>query len=386
MTALKTILEEKALDGFIVTNPTNIFYLTGFKGFSPTERETILVLRPKYSAVLIVPRLYQKEMLSLKKISPRLQIKVVKERNELFETAKKLISPFSQARLETNRQAGLDDEYKIGFEENDLKYGEYQELSLGSDPGKGPTLKPHADLIENLRMFKTTDEIAKIEKAQIISQKAFEHIVKTLKIGQSEEEIADTLAKIIKSLGTEGVAFESIVASGKNAGLPHHKTSKKRIKNGEVLLFDFGAKYQNYMGDLSRTVFLGRARDEHKNIYMHVKLAQKKALGKISHNIKASDAYHAVNNHFKKHNLEKYFIHGLGHGIGLEIHERPYLRTLTSQTGFEDQALTDNMVFSVEPGLYFPWGGVRIEDLVTIAGGSTKVLGKMVDEPIELDI
>ncbi len=336
----------------------------------PQERESILVFSrlnlaggSTSTATLIAPRLYQNEARQVK--SSNLKIKIANERNEIFKKAKELI---------TGRK-------RVGFEENDLTFYEYQELKKFSTGSNNNYLIPCKDLIEKMRLIKSTDEIAKIEKAQIISQKAFEELIKTIKIGQTEEEIADRLAKIIKSLGAQGLAFESIIASGPNAGIPHYLTGKKKIKKGEVLLMDFGAKFDNYHADLSRTIFIGKAKNDRVNIYNHVKEAQRAALTKIRHGVKLSEAYHFANNHFKKHKLDQYFLHGLGHGIGLEVHEAPFLRNQLPETSNQ---LLENMVFSVEPGLYFPWGGIRIEDLVVIKNGKAKVLGKLEEEIIEI--
>lgn len=385
---LNSKLRQNNLDGFIVTNQTNIFYLTGFKGISPQEQESILVfnLYPSKSVrqnsgrsgtTLITARLYQNEA---KRVACRnLKIKIVPERHELMSYAAKLLKGCT----------------RVGFEENDLRFAQYHFLQRSLRK----TLMPFADLIENLRIIKTADEIQKIEKAQIISQKAYAAIIKTLKVGQTEEEVAERLAKIIKSLGGQGLAFESIVASGPNAGLPHYITDKKKIKSGEVLLFDFGAKYQNYCADLSRTIFIGKAKDHHRNIYYHVREAQLEVMTKIRSGVKLSDAYHFANYHFKKHSLNQYFLHGLGHGVGLEVHEKPHLRPSTQpstqprlgiarQAGVDSETLAEilqeNMVSSLEPGLYFPWGGIRIEDLVVIKRGRAKVLGHKSQELIEI--
>ncbi|HSX19187.1 MAG TPA: Xaa-Pro peptidase family protein [Candidatus Saccharimonadales bacterium] len=350
------ILKDRNLQGFIVTNPVNIFYLCTFRGISQTERESFLVFNP--SATLIAPRLYQKEAKSL--ATKDLSIFIARERNELWEKVKELLA---------NK--------KCGFEQDNLTFGEYQTLA-GQDPDQGLTLVPCENLIENMRMIKTQDEIEKIEKAQLISQKAFDEIIKTIKAGQTEEEISERLKTIIRKLGGEGLAFESIIASGPNSGVPHHITGKRKIKNGDILLFDFGAKFQNYHADLSRTVFVGKAKDEHKNIFWHVQKAQAKALKQIKTKTKTNEAFNFANNHFVDLKLEEFFTHGLGHGIGLEIHEPPYLRATTNEP------LLENMVFSIEPGLYFDWGGVRIEDLVVIKNGRAKVLGKTQDEIIEI--
>ena len=357
--AFKKFLKENNLDGFIVTNPTNIFYLTGFKGVLPAEREAILVFDP--SPTLITARIYQNEAARVK--SRNLKIKIVAERNQIFESSAKL---FKKAK-------------RIGFEENDLKVAELKEFKKVL---KKVRLIATKNLIEDLRIIKTEDEVKRIEKAQIISQKAFNELIKTIKVGQTEAEIAEKLTKIIKSLSADGLAFESIVAAGRNAGLPHYVTSKQKIKKGQVLLFDFGAKYKDYCADLSRTIFIGKTSDRQRNIYHHVLNAQKRAIEKITSGIKVSDVYDAANDYFKKHNLDEYFLHGLGHGIGLDVHETPHLRSGLPTTN--DQLLTNGMVFSVEPGLYFPWGGIRIEDLIVIKNGRAKVLGKLIDEIIEV--
>ena len=344
----KKILKDKGLDGFIVTNPVNIFYLTGFKGISPTERETILVFNPQ--ANLIAPKLYQTEVKALS--SPSLKITIVAERNELNLAYQEL---FKKCKT-------------IGFEENNLTFAEFKNLKKIL---YGKKITAQNNLVENLRLIKEDQEISNILKAQTISQNAFEKLIKTIKPGQTEAEIADKLEKIMKTLGGQGLAFESIIASGPNSALPHYLTGKRKIKKGEFLLFDFGTKYKNYCADLSRTIFVGKALDHHKNVYKHVELAQKSAIEKISHQLKTSEVFHAANDIFKDKKLDNYFLHSLGHGIGLEVHESPYIRA----SGITDELL-EGMVFSIEPGLYLNWGGVRIEDLVVIKNGRAKILGK----------
>jgi len=352
------LIKSKKLDGFIVTNPINIYYLTGFKGVSPAEREAILVFNPH--PTLITARLYQKEANLLK--SSQLNIKIVDERNQINKFVK---DEFSTIRGLTPKIP------KIGFEEHNLTYGEFNEFRKVLKESK---LIPTKHITENLRSIKSSDEINNIEKAQKISQKAFAQIIKLIKPGQTEAEIAEKLASIIKNSGSQGLAFEPIIASGPNSALPHYATGRRKIKKNEVLLFDFGAKYKNYSADLSRTVFVGIASDQYRNIYTHVKLAQKKVIENITHDLKASRTFHLANNLFKKHNLHQNFIHSLGHGIGLEVHEKPHLGKNSKEK------LKESMVFSIEPGLYFAgWGGVRIEDLVVIKGGKANILGRQAE-------
>lgn len=349
---IQTTLRKKGLSGAILTNHFNIYYLSSFKGVSQTEREAILIVTSK-KATLITARLYQQEAVMLK--SKFLDVKIASERNE--------INKFIKQELNFRTQTP-----KIGFEQQDLKVSELLEFRKIL---KGAKLIPAKHLIEDIRQVKTEDEIKKIEKAQLITQKAFDQITKTLKKGQTEEEIAENLVKIIKSLGGQGLAFETIVASGPNSSKPHYQTGKRQIKKDDILLLDFGAKYQNYCADLTRTIFMGKAKDEHKNIYHHVETAQKKALKKIRKDIRASRVHKHTIKHFEQHGLSDKFLHSLGHGIGLEVHEKPSISTKSKDT------LEEGMVFSVEPGLYFPdWGGVRIEDLVAIVNGKSILLGK----------
>lgn len=395
------------LDALIVTNPYNILYLSGFKGISDTEREAVLIaksikgikstksIKGKVKLTLITAKLYQAEANRLK--SKHLDVKIASERDQYTQFLVKTLEGCQQ----------------IGFEEENLTYAEYQRYakilkaqskqrdrnaqktrsrlvneqlesytrrdlvflaSQGKTLSSSSTLIPTKNIVENMRQIKTPEEVRNIEKAQIISQKALDSLLPTIKQGQTELEIAERLESIMRSLGSQDTAFTTIVASGPNSGVPHHVTSDRRLTIHDTLLFDFGAKYQNYCADFSRTVFVGEPSDEQANIYNHVAQAQKSAISKISHGIQTHEPFHAANNRFKNNQLDSYFLHGLGHGIGLEVHELPSLRSLPTTN---HELLTNFMVFSVEPGLYFPWGGVRIEDLVVIEKGKPRVLGKM---------
>lgn len=365
LTEFTKLTTQHKLDGFITTNPVNIFYLTGFRGISPAEREGLLITSP-HGSTLITARLYQNEARRLSKAYPGMKIKIVDERHQIFTAIKNF---FQKAK-------------RVGFEQFDLTFGEYQEFKKQITA----KLMPIKDLVESMRAVKTVSEIANIEQAQIISGKAFVQLAKTLHAGQTEEEIASRLAQVIKNLGGQGLAFESIVASGPHSGSPHHVTSQKPIKKDDILLLDFGAKYNNYCADMTRTIFIGKAPDRFRNVYRYVEKAQKAAIDKLKHGLKSSSAYHAANNIFKNLKVEKHFTHSLGHGIGLAVHEKPHLRPLSQkkQVNQKEEILTVGMVFSVEPGLYFPWGGIRIEDLVVIQNNYTKILGELSKDLIEI--
>ena len=348
--SVQALIKEKGLDALIVTNPVNIFYLTGFRGLSPTEREAVLVILKTGPAALITARLYGQEAQKL--ASPTLQIKITAERKEVQDALKKVLSTFK----------------KVGIEQQDIKLAEYIKYRKIL---KGKKLIPTKNLIEEQREIKTSEELANIERAQTLTQQVFNEVLKTIKIDQTEAEIKDNLEKIAKTKSREPLAFDPIVASGPNSALPHYLTASRRIKKGDALLFDFGLKYKNYCADFSRTVFIGSATDEQKNIYSLVAIAQKTAIAKIKPNAKAKDIFNDSFNLFKRNGLEDKFIHSLGHGIGLEVHEKPSLYKTSKDI------LKPGMVFSVEPGLYLPWGGIRIEDLVTIKKGKGEIIGKV---------
>jgi Xaa-Pro aminopeptidase len=344
----KKLLKTKNLDGFIVTNPINIFYLTGFIGFSQTEREAMLVFSKKVT--LITARLYQNEAQKVQ--SKNLSIFIANERNE----------------IKSQIQILLKNAKRVGFEENDLKFSEHKNINKNLKSSK---LVGTKSLISDLRLIKSTEEVAKIEKAQIISQTAFHALIKTLKVGQREQEISQKLSQLLNHFGAQGQAFESIVATGANSGLPHYKTGQRKLKKNDILLLDFGAKYQNYCADLTRTVFVGRANAVQRNIYDLVFKSQQEAIKHLRTATDAKKAFLIANNVFTKANYQDSFLHSLGHGIGLEVHEPPSLSKKSSDL------LKPGMVFSVEPGLYFNWGGIRIEDLVAIKTNGPKFLGKI---------
>jgi len=341
-------LESNKVDSLLITNPTNIFYLTGFKGVSPTEREALLILR-KPKNILVTAKLYQAEA---KKIaSPNLEVKIAAERNE----------------YETFIRESFKGVKRLGFESHDLKYLEFQKFKKYAKASK---FIPTKNIIENLRITKSQAEIQHITKAQLITQTAFEQIIKIIKVDQTEQEISNKLIQIMKSYEAQGPSFNPIVASGPHSALPHHVTGNRKIKKGDSLLLDFGAKYKNYCADFSRTIFIGPPNTTQQKIYDLVFKSQQTAIKKLTAGVGAKSIHNQALNVFKQEKLENRFIHSLGHGIGLEVHEKPSLSAKSKDK------LTPGMVFSIEPGLYFPWGGVRIEDLAVMGTKDAKIIGK----------
>ncbi len=348
-TLIKSIGDLK-LDAFLVSNSSNIFYLSGFEGLVPHERESYVVCIDK-KLHLIAPRLYEQEAFLCQENG--VEVHIDAERTGLLKTAIGLLGKSKVA--------------YCGFESEDLKYLEFE---LMKEHASSISFIGHRHFISQLRCIKTDGEVELIRQAQEISYKAFESIIPQIKPGIKEHEIKDRLVSSMRSLGAQGESFEAIIAVGQNAALPHYRTGNTVLNRGDLLLLDFGAKYMGYCGDTTRMLFFGTPNDEVVKTYELVLEAQKSAITRIKAGITSHEGFEYASQVFKKSNTLDHFTHGLGHGIGLEVHEAPYLRP-----GLETP-LMEGMVFSIEPGLYYPeWGGVRIEDLVVCRRDGVEVLG-----------
>lgn len=221
-----------------------------------------------------------------------------------------------------------------------------------------------------MRSIKTKFEIDSIIAAQRIAEKAFEDVLEYIKEGVSEKEIASFLDYRMKIYGSEANAFETIVVSGKNSSLPHGVPTSKEIKNGDFITMDFGAKINGYCSDMTRTVAIGFVSEEMKNIYNIVLSAQEEVFKKASAGVTCSDLDLVARKIIENAGYGDYFIHSTGHGVGLEIHELPFV----SKRNF-DTKLRKGQVITDEPGIYLPDKfGVRIEDMLLITKNECKNL------------
>jgi Xaa-Pro aminopeptidase len=215
--------------------------------------------------------------------------------------------------------------------------------------------------IEELRRVKSEDEIALIAKAEAISDEAFSHVIKLIKPGMTELEIAMELEFQMRRAGASGVSFDTIVASGKRSSMPHGVATDKKVEIGDFITMDYGCIYQGYCSDITRTIALGQVDEKQETVYNLVRKAQEEALAAIKAGVTGKEVHMAAQNVFQDAGYGAFFGHGLGHSVGLEIHEEPRFSPKA------EDVMQENMVITVEPGLYLPnWGGVRIEDLVVI--------------------
>ncbi len=344
---LRQRLAEKELDGILVSQPENRYYLSGFDGSSGflliTPKDTILATDFRYTE-------------QAKRQAPDYEI--VQITNDVADWFLKLASDFN---LKT-----------LGFEAGHITFAIYRQLTEILNKAQSK-LRPVATdgLVESLREIKEPEEIALITKAAEITDRTFEYTRDIIHIGTRENELAWEIEKFLREKGSQTIPFDIIVASGHNSALPHARPSPRAIHAGEPVMIDIGARYGGYSSDLSRTISVGAADDTLRRVYDTVLGAQLTVLAIIKEGMTGSEADNLARTVIDQAGYGNAFGHGLGHGIGLAPHELPSLGPKSQDR------LADGMVFTVEPGIYLTgWGGVRIEDVVVMEGGKPKVISK----------
>ena len=261
---------------------------------------------------------------------------------------------------------------RLGFESQHMTVATHERLSNSlaeAGNGDGVSLVPTAGLVEELRSVKDEAEMELLARAIEISDRAFEEVSKTLRDGQTEREVAWMLERTMREMGADSVSFDTIVAAGPNAALPHHRADDTPLRDGQPLIIDMGARYQGYCSDLSRTLCLGREDDTFREVYTTVLRAQQTAIEGVRSGMTAGEADGLARAVIEEAGYGDKFGHSLGHGVGLEIHERPGVGPNSPVV------LEDGMPFTIEPGIYISgWGGVRIEDVVVLEQGKARVI------------
>ncbi len=238
---------------------------------------------------------------------------------------------------------------------------------------KGIKIKVATSPVRQMRLIKDSSEIREMQQAYEITAKVFLQIKKVLKEKPwTESELGRFVKLAGLKLGAAGVSFPTIVVCGKNSALPHHKPSSKEIRKGEPIVLDFGFKVNGYCSDFTRTIFIKSPPAKIKMMYEATEEAYRNAIDKTKIGVLARDVDQAARSTLKKHKLDKLFIHSLGHGTGLAVHETPNLYPKS------EDVLRNGMVFSVEPGVYIKnFGGIRIEDLVYLKNGKLEYFVKV---------
>ncbi len=224
-------------------------------------------------------------------------------------------------------------------------------------------------IIRNQRMIKSKQEIEKIEKAIDIAQKAFLEMMNFIKAGRTEREVAAYLEYKMKSLGAEGPSFDTIIASGYRSAMPHGVASNKVIEEGDLIVVDFGCIYDGYVSDITRVVSVGEPTDEMRKVHSIVLNAQREAIENAKNGMRGDEIDNFARRYIERAGYGDKFGHGLGHGIGLEVHEAPRVSKLSKDI------IKKGMVFTIEPGIYLEGKfGVRIEDDIVMEKDRVSVL------------
>jgi Xaa-Pro aminopeptidase len=349
---LREKIKRESLDLLLVTTLTNLRYLCGYTGSNG------ILLVSKDKSIFLTDFRYKEQV---KKEVKGAEIKIAQR--ELFSTLME-IDWLKEKRI------------KVGFESKHLSFKLYEKLKALL-----PQILwiPTEDLVESLLVTKDEGEIKKIKKAADISAKVYQEILPLLKPGTKEQEISAELEYRIRRNGGTGSAFEPIVASGVRSAMPHARASSKRFQKGDFVTLDFGALYEGYVCDITRTVVIGKATLRQKKIYNLVLRAQTKAIKNACSGMKGFELDKVARDVINNAGFKDYFGHGLGHGIGLLVHDSPGINTKSQEV------LKPGMVITIEPGVYFPgWGGVRIEDDILITRNGCKILTNIKRELLEL--
>ena len=338
------------MQGMIVSNPVNIKYLTNIDAEGVlliTRKENIFITDGRYIEVANSTVTIDDEIIvcNIKDIS--------KDDYENF---------FNYCE-------------NVGFEENYITYAEYKEYI---HKYKINNFEETESIIEKQRMIKDEEEIRNLRKACSITDDCFDHLKEFIKIGMTEKEVALEIERFFKLNGADGLSFDSIVASGRNSSMPHAVPTDKKIEAGDPITIDFGCKYKGYCSYMTRTIFAGYVPEYIKPVYNLVLKNQLQTTESMKEGANIRTFSKIVENDFKFNGYD--LVHSLGHGVGLEIHEPPYISSRS------DTMLKENMVVTNEPGIYIPNRfGIRIEDTILITRYACECLTKSRREIIIVD-
>ncbi|TCW41181.1 Xaa-Pro aminopeptidase [Laceyella sacchari] len=351
LSKLRQKLQERGIEALLVSHPVNRRYLTGFTGSAGvvliTATEQLLLTDFRY-------------VIQAQEQAPQMTLV---QHQGIYHTVG-----------EQCRKLGIK---ALSFEQDHLTFAEFLQLKEAVGDIK---LQPTSGIVKELRMVKDADELAVMREAARIADQAFSKILSDIKPGVRENEISFKLEFYMRELGATSSSFDMIVASGKRSALPHGVASDKVLELCDLVTLDFGAFYQGYASDITRTVMLGRPSEKQKEIYDIVLEACNRTIAALRPGMTGKEADAVARDYIRAHGYGEFFGHSTGHGLGMEVHELPML----SSRG--DMVLQPNMVVTVEPGIYLPEvGGVRIEDDVVITETGCEALNQSSKEWIVIE-
>jgi len=347
---IRELMVKNSLDGFFINYLPNIRYLSNFSGSSAS-----LILTRNKNFFITDFRYKDQSHTEVKEFEIVINYNNMTEFRNIIENE------------------GIK---KIGFESTHLTYNS---LINAKEQLPGTEFIPLKDEIEKLTMTKLPGEIDKIRKAAEISDKVFSKILEMLKPGMKELDVAAEITYFHQKFGASQDSFNPIIASGRRGALPHGRASAKVIENGEMVTIDFGCTYEGFCSDITRTVSMGKPKDDLKKIYGIVYEAQIKAVESASTKLTSKQLDSVARDLINSKGYGENFGHGLGHGLGIDVHELP------SVSQRMEIPLVENSVVTIEPGIYIEnLGGVRIEDDIVLHSGGCEVLNKSPKELIIL--
>ena len=339
---LRRLVRKAGAEAILVTNFTNVSYLTGFTG------DDSYLLVASSGQVLLTDTRYTEQ---LAEECPGLDLDVRRSGVRMLDRIKTVVAKAKLANL--------------AIEADSMTVGLFEQL----DKEVGVVLAPTSGLVEGLREIKDKEEVAAIRRAVALAERAFAVVRAGLRPDRTEAETAHELEQQVRAFGGAGRSFDTIVAVGDRAALPHARPTQRLLGDSDFVLIDWGARENRYVSDLTRVLATGKISPKLERIYGVVLNAQERAINSIKPGVAMKDVDAVARTIIEKAGYGKRFGHGLGHGIGLEIHEAPRLASNVSRL------LTPGMVVTVEPGIYLPgWGGVRIEDDVLVTRDGHEVL------------
>ncbi len=337
---LKASLGPRGVDGLLVTDLANLRYLTGFTGSSAR-----LLLTKRGDYFFTDSRYRLQASAELKGLKVRI-------RENSFEQVAGIVGRLGLKRL--------------GFEGGSVSYDTYRLLKKSLS---GVRLKSISGVVEGCRCVKDTEEVGLIRRAVEVATKGFKAVERRGVAGRSELDVALTIESVVKKAGAEALSFDTIVASGERSALPHGKASGRCIRKGDLVIVDMGVSVDGYKSDETRTYAVGKATKRQREVYSIVKDAHDRAIDAIRAGVRARDVDRTARGYIRKAGYGRCFGHGTGHGVGLQVHERPFVNPKSNDV------LEEGMIVTVEPGIYIPgWGGVRIEDMVLVEKDGCDVL------------
>ena len=351
--ALRAWMSAQGLDAFLVTQPQNRSYLSGWLN-DDTEGAGMLLVGQQAQIVLTNP-LYR-EVAENEAVGWRV---LVPENRE-----------YAPAIVELAKEYGWQ---RIGFEANAMTVAEFEHLYVEGQEVFTLQSFEHS-YVSQIRQVKQPEEIEKLRRAIAITDQTFAHICRWMEPGMTEGEISWEIARCMVELGADGTAFDTIVASGPHGSMPHAHPGQRRIQRGELITIDMGARYQGYCADMTRTICLGEPAEPRMiEVYNAVLNALQSCEKGIHAGMTGAEADALARDTLESAGLGEYYVHSTGHGVGLQIHEGPAL----SKHAPQDEPLPAGAVVTIEPGVYIPgWSGARVEDCVLLTADGCEVLTK----------